>query len=136
MITPVGEAKLIFSDLYFEDCNLLMEAKGGVDRESIRMAIGQLTDYRRFKPQCRCAILLPAPPRRDLVDLLKFAGVEIHCPVGDGFEVVSTERNRDFTTWPPYESNGYVSYGFSARRAIINSLNNQSLAALANRNPA
>jgi hypothetical protein len=99
MITPVGEAKPVFSDLYFEDCGLLIEAKGGVDRESIRMAIGQITDYRRFiKPDSRCGILLPSLPRRDLVDLLGFAGIEIHYIVGDSLEVHHPRKrdSRDF----------------------------------------
>jgi hypothetical protein len=89
MITPVGEAKSIYTDLYFEDDGLLIEAKGSVDRDSIRMAIGQITDYRRFiKPGSRCAILLPSRPRPDLVELLGFAGIEIHYAHGQKFEVI------------------------------------------------
>jgi hypothetical protein len=89
MITPVGEAKPIYTDLYFEDDGLLIEAKGSVDRDSIRMAIGQIMDYRRFiKPGSRCAILLPSRPRPDLVELLSFAGIEIHYAHGEKFEVV------------------------------------------------
>lgn len=95
MIVPVGEAKPIYSDLYFEDCDLLVEAKGGIDRESIRMAIGQLSDYRRFKPKCRCAVLLPGKPRQDLIELLEFAGIEIHLPADEGFRIIRNAERRD-----------------------------------------
>lgn len=89
MITPVGEARPIFTDLYFEEHGLLVEAKGGVDRDSIRMAIGQVTDYRRFvKDGTRCALLLPSRPRQDLVDLLSFAEIEIHYVKAEKFEVI------------------------------------------------
>jgi hypothetical protein len=71
MIQPAGEAKPLFSDLWVEDLNLLVEAKGSVDRRSIRMAIGPLIDYRRFAPTAsRCAVLLPSPPRADLAELV------------------------------------------------------------------
>jgi hypothetical protein len=95
MITPVGEAKPIFTDLYFEDYGLLVEAKGSVDRNSIRMAIGQIADYRRFiEPGSRCAILLPSRPRQDLVELLGFAGIEIHYRSGEKFDVLHPAEER------------------------------------------
>ena len=103
MITPVGEAKPIFTDLYFEGHGLLVEAKGGVDRDSIRMAIGQVMDYRRFvKSGARCAVLLPSRPRQDLVDLLGFAGIEVHYLEAEKFEVVyPAELSRETTAGEP-----------------------------------
>jgi hypothetical protein len=56
-VLPQGEAKPIFSDLYVPEIPLLVEAKGTVERGSIRMALGQLMDYRRFVNGARCAIL-------------------------------------------------------------------------------
>jgi hypothetical protein len=47
-IVPAGEARPIFTDVYVKDLNTLVEAKGSIDRNSIRMVIGQLLDYRRF----------------------------------------------------------------------------------------
>ena len=38
----------MFSDVYDVTRNNLLEAKGTVTREAIRMAIGQVADYRRF----------------------------------------------------------------------------------------
>jgi hypothetical protein len=43
-IVPKGEAKPIFSDLYSKETNQLIEAKGSVSRDAIRMAIGQIFD--------------------------------------------------------------------------------------------
>ena len=60
LIRPEGEAKPMFSDLYDATRNNLLEAKGTVTREAIRMAIGQLADYRRFvDPRPSCGVLLP-----------------------------------------------------------------------------
>ena len=41
-IVPKGEAKPIFSDLYSKKGRQLIEAKGSVSRDAIRMAIGQI----------------------------------------------------------------------------------------------
>lgn len=77
-IVPAGEAKPLFSDLMDRTTNTLYEAKGTVERGSIRMAVGQLLDYGRFvKPAPRLAVLLPSRPRRDLQDYLSCAGVEL-----------------------------------------------------------
>lgn len=80
MITPANETRAIFTDIFVEDLNTLVEAKGTIDRAAIRMAIGQLLDYRRFsktKPPT-CAVLLPSLPGKDLRKLLAYAGVGIY----------------------------------------------------------
>ena len=84
-ILPEGEAKPIFSDLYVAAEGLLVEAKGSVERGAIRMALGQLLDYRRFVPNARCAILLPDKPRQDLVALIQSAGVGLYWQEGNQF---------------------------------------------------
>jgi hypothetical protein len=77
-IVPRGEAKPLFCDLIDRTTNTLYEAKGTVERGAIRMAIGQFMDYARFlSPQPRRAVLLPAQPRQDLLDLLDDVGVEV-----------------------------------------------------------
>jgi hypothetical protein len=40
---------------------------------SIRMALWQLLDYRRFVKQARCAILVPSKPRPDIAELVRSA---------------------------------------------------------------
>ncbi|MGA2455325.1 MAG: restriction endonuclease [Solirubrobacteraceae bacterium] len=77
-LVPPGEAKPLFSDLMDRTTNTLFEAKGTVERGSIRMAVGQLLDYSRFvQPRPRMAVLVPTPPREDLRAFLRSAGVEI-----------------------------------------------------------
>lgn len=77
-IVPSGEAKPLFCDLYDWSENVLIEAKGTVERGAIRMAIGQLLDYSRsIDPRPRLVALLPSLPRNDLRELLYSAGVEI-----------------------------------------------------------
>jgi hypothetical protein len=77
-LVPSGEAKPLFLDLIDRTTNTLYEAKGSVQRGAIRMAIGQLMDYRRFvQPSPRLGVLLPSRPRDDLNDLLTSAGIDV-----------------------------------------------------------
>jgi len=84
-ILPPGEAKPIFCDLRDATANTIVEAKGSVTREAMRMAVGQLADYRRFvDQQARAAVLLPEEPRSDLLALLKSQGIAVIWPTRDG----------------------------------------------------
>ncbi|MZE43733.1 restriction endonuclease [Streptomyces sp. SID5477] len=69
-ILPPGETRPLLTDLYVPDLELLVEAKGSVTRENVRMAIGQLADYGRFLDAQHRAILVPSRPREDLLDLV------------------------------------------------------------------
>ena len=85
-IVPKGDGKPIFSDLYSKNEKQLIEAKGSVSRDAIRMAIGQIYDYRRFAERnISLAILLPELPRADLIDLIKSAGVGLIYRTDGGF---------------------------------------------------
>ncbi len=88
-IVPPNEARPLFTDLYDATTGTLVEAKGSVERNSIRMAIGQLADYKRFvdegKPQ-HLAVLLPSQPRPDLRELLASQSIELIHPSDGGFE--------------------------------------------------
>jgi len=89
-IKPVGEALSLYTDLYDPQTRLIIEAKGTVTRDAIRMAVGQLLDYRRFVEQpYKLAVLLPETPRRDLSEYLDSNDVNIIAPTNDGrFETV------------------------------------------------
>lgn len=78
-IVPPGEAKPLFSDLYDNTTKTLFEAKGSVERGAIRMAIGQLADYKRFIDggAAHMAVLLPSKPRKDLMNLLEAEEIEV-----------------------------------------------------------
>jgi hypothetical protein len=85
-IQPQAEAKPLFTDLFDRTSNLLIEAKGTVTREAIRMSIGQLLDYRRFvTPSPRLAVLVPQGLRADLRNLLTSNGIGVIEQVDDGF---------------------------------------------------
>jgi 5-methylcytosine-specific restriction protein A len=76
-IIPPGELRPLFTDLYDEQANELIEAKGTATRMAIRQAIGQLFDYRRHLPMesPHLAVLLTHAPSDDLQDLLRSCGV-------------------------------------------------------------
>jgi hypothetical protein len=75
-VRPPGEARELVCDVYDKTRNNLVEAKGTGTRGEVRMAIGQLFDYRRFRdPVPACAVLLPNRPRADVEELLGSAGI-------------------------------------------------------------
>lgn len=88
-LLPSGEARPLFTDLFDATTGLLVEAKGTVERNAVRMAIGQLADYKRFLGEGQprhLAVLLPTEPRKDLVELLFSQGIDLIYPGESGFE--------------------------------------------------
>ena len=68
LYSVAGSRSPLACDLVDKTAQVLYEAKGNVQRASVRMAIGQLLDYRRFEPAgTSLAVLLPRqpPPRSD-----------------------------------------------------------------------
>jgi hypothetical protein len=61
--------------------DVLYEAKGTVERMSVRLALGQVLDYGRYVQGVELAVLLPGMPAADLVELLK--SYQIGCVVED-----------------------------------------------------
>lgn len=83
-VVPAGESAPLYSDLWDKTARDLIEAKGGVTREQVRMAVGptrRLWAIRRRKHTR--TVLLPSKPRADLMDLLNAAGVDTVYPDGD-----------------------------------------------------
>ena len=94
-IAPPGEQSL-FTDLFDKTRNLLIEAKGSVTRDSIRLAIGQLLDYRRFfNPTPDLAVLVPARPREDLIALLHSLQIAVIFRHEESFEELSASVAKD-----------------------------------------
>ena len=84
---PTGPVSPIVCDLVDETDHVLYEAKGNVERPSVRMAIGQLLDYCRFESTPpRLAVLLPQEPARDLIELIHSVDASVVWRTGDGFE--------------------------------------------------
>src|SRR5262249_1027954 len=73
---PPDETKPLFCDIFDVSRKNLIEAKGTGAREAVRLAIGQLLDYRRFEPaETAIAILLENRARPDLERLLSAQGI-------------------------------------------------------------
>ncbi|KOV27084.1 restriction endonuclease [Streptomyces sp. XY413] len=86
-ITPPGELKPLYTDIFDRTADLLIEAKGSITRESIRMALGQLLDYRRhLEPRPALAVLVPSRPRQDLIDLCADVRVAVIWLDGDTYQ--------------------------------------------------
>ena len=75
-------------DLVDETRKVLYEAKGDTLRTSVRMAIGQLLDYRRFEtdPEMTLAVLLPRQPTPDLIELIHTVPASVVWATERGFE--------------------------------------------------
>jgi hypothetical protein len=84
-IELTDDSKPLLTDLYDADANVLIEAKGSVRRESVRMAVGQLLDYSRFLPEPELAILLPSLPSDDLLQFLHACRITVIYGTGEGF---------------------------------------------------
>ncbi len=85
---PPGEARPIITDLFDVTTGTLVEAKGSAERNAVRMAIGQICDYRRFFAPGELhhlAGLFPREPRLDLADLLSAQGIVAIFPTDTGF---------------------------------------------------
>lgn len=85
-IRAAGLSSSLLTDLYDTESNVLYEAKGTITREALRMAVGQLMDYRRhITPKPTLAVLLPKKPNSDLRDFLKSVDIQLVYQHGDAF---------------------------------------------------
>jgi nucleoid DNA-binding protein len=84
-IDSTGER--IECDIFDVSRNEIVEAKAGATRRYVRMALGQLLDYRRHEPtHPNIAMLLPELPNKDLQRLVAEHGVTIIHRAGKGFD--------------------------------------------------
>jgi hypothetical protein len=87
------DQEVIRADLYDRTTDVLYEAKASPDRRKLRMAIGQLLDYRRFvTPQPQLRVLVPEPPNQDLCRLLAAVGIGAAWPEREGWQEVEPDR--------------------------------------------
>jgi len=81
-----GSRSPLVCDLIDDTDQVLYEARGDVRRSSVRTAIGQLFDYRRFEPgPMSIAVLLPRKPSEDLIELIHSVGASVVWRTADGF---------------------------------------------------
>ena len=83
-LTTPNSVRPLFTDEFDLTDGTLYEAKSSVSRQAIRMAIGQLFDYRRYidRDDVSLSVLVPTRPSDDMVDLLSSLG--IGCVVRNG----------------------------------------------------
>jgi hypothetical protein len=80
-----GETRIARVDLLDATENRLIEVRHNSTRQSVRGAIGALMDYRRFfDPTPTLALLVPAAPREDLLDLCASLCIEVVWPNPEG----------------------------------------------------
>jgi hypothetical protein len=86
-LAPPGEINYLFTDVFDVTENELYEAKGTAVRSSVRLAVGQLLDYRRLLPieNVRLTILLPIRPSNDLLVFIKSCGMSCVWENGNGY---------------------------------------------------
>ncbi|MDR7279066.1 hypothetical protein [Catenuloplanes atrovinosus] len=73
-------------DLFDEFTNVLIEVKARADRNHLRLAVGQLYDYRRYLAfPVDLAVLVPTHPSADLMKLLEAADIGAIWPEGHTF---------------------------------------------------
>jgi uncharacterized repeat protein (TIGR02543 family) len=92
-ITIAGQSRVLMTDTWDSTSSYLYEAKGTATREAIRMAIGQILDYKRHITPTPAAtfILLPARPHDDLVSLMRSAEIGLVYQTAEGFVEVHHE---------------------------------------------
>ena len=84
---PPGTPAHLYNDVYDKTRGNLIEGKADAGRPSIRMAIGQLMDYRRFAPPgANLAVLTERRPHADLEALLGSLGIACIWRNGGNFE--------------------------------------------------
>ncbi len=93
---PRGSSHTLVCDLFDKTDQVLYEAKGDVLRMSVRTAIGQLLDYRRFESSpISLAILLPREPAEDLVELIRSVPAAVVWRTKDGFASIPPPSEDD-----------------------------------------
>ncbi|MBO0827148.1 MAG: restriction endonuclease [Streptosporangiales bacterium] len=87
-IRPAGELRMLWTDTYDMTAKELYEAKGSANRWAIRLAIGQLLDYRRYVlvPDVGLVVAVPSRPSDDLINLLYECGIACVYPDGRAFD--------------------------------------------------
>lgn len=82
---PSGER--LICDAFDRQKRMIIEAKASNSRSDVRMAVGQLLDYRHhIDPSASIAILLPARPSTSIIELLRAHDVRLIYKSGTSFE--------------------------------------------------
>ena len=76
----------LYTDLHDVTTGELIEVKASTDRETMRLALGQVLDYKRLLAPESCAVLVPERPVQGILDLYRGYSVRLIWPhPGGGF---------------------------------------------------
>ncbi|MCD2191378.1 EVE domain-containing protein [Actinomycetospora soli] len=92
--TPDGFT--LWTDIFDPENDELIEAKSDANRGAVRLAVGQLLDYRRYlaTPEgTDLALLVPNAPSQDLLELLESQAISAIWPIDSGFTRSSSPRH-------------------------------------------
>lgn len=78
------DGQILYSDLYDEDTDDLIEVKSARDRVTMRLALGQILDYDHVVNAARLTVVVPGPPAGGILALYRKHGVRVVWPDGDG----------------------------------------------------
>lgn len=78
-IQPAGSSTTLYTDVWDPDERELFEVKSSASRQSIRMAVGQLLDYRRYidGDEPKCVVVVPEDPGEDLRQFVLGVGMDL-----------------------------------------------------------
>ncbi|WP_139363084.1 hypothetical protein [Gordonia sp. IITR100] len=76
---------VLATDLHDLSDDDLIEVKSAVDRETLRLALGQILDYQRFVNPKRCTLLVPEMPPHEMIDLFTKLAIRVVWPTGGTF---------------------------------------------------
>ena len=74
---PNPGGRYLENDVWVVKRQHLIEAKANPTREDVRMVIGQIADYRRWKPEATVGALFGSRPSNDLCSLLESQGIAV-----------------------------------------------------------
>lgn len=84
----------LYTDIHNETVDELIEVKATTDRPTIRLALGQILDYRRYLCPRASALLVPTEPADDLIKLFHSHGIRVIWQTLDGQFAASREAER------------------------------------------
>ena len=85
--------QLLYTDLYDETTDDLIEVKSSIERSTMRLALGQILDYAQVLNPTYRTILVPDRPALGIIDLFHYHGVRAVWRSGDAF--ISSETAGD-----------------------------------------
>lgn len=94
----------LLPDMWIPSLKMIVEAKATLDRETLRLAVGQVLDYQELarldQSQMDAFLLLPGLPNLQILEWMNSLGINVIHPVEGDFHV----NGREFS-WNAFEAN-------------------------------